>query len=74
MTLETGDSPLRGGMMSVDGIPIIIPNNSIITLPATAVAWPELFKADGTPDMPGYPGIQWKATVRLCQARINALD
>jgi len=49
--------------MSVDGIPIVVPDNTIVTLPATAVAWPELFKADGTPDMPGYPAVQWKATV-----------
>ena len=63
MTLGAGGTPLTGGSISVDGIPIIVPDNSIVTLPATAVAWPELFKADGTPDMPGYPAIQWKATV-----------
>lgn len=38
----------------------IVPDNSIVTLPATAVAWPELF-TNGVPNLPGTQ--TWQATV-----------
>jgi hypothetical protein len=47
MTLDNGTSPLRGGSITVDGIVIKVPTNLIATLPATAVAWAELFDSTG---------------------------
>jgi len=78
MKLNAGTSPLIGGTLTLDGIPIIVPNNTIATLPAAAVSWPELFLASGAPNLPGYPGSMWKATVSfllpyiLCLVRIGA--
>jgi hypothetical protein len=40
--------------MTVDGIPMAIPKNTIVTMPATAVAYSELFNG-GTSAIPnGY--------------------
>ncbi|ORY15696.1 hypothetical protein BCR34DRAFT_477573 [Clohesyomyces aquaticus] len=52
MTLDAGDHPLRGGTITVDGITFIVPKNTLVTLPASLVAWPELFNG-GVPIMPG---------------------
>jgi hypothetical protein len=41
---------------------IIVPENTIATLPASAVAWPELFSG-GSAILPGTQ--TWKATVRF---------
>jgi len=62
MTLNAGTNPLRGGTIEVDGIPVIVPDNTIATLPATAVAWPELFINPTTPNLPGTQS--WTATVQ----------
>jgi hypothetical protein len=54
MTLNPGGDPLAGGSMTVDGIPMAIPKNTIVTMPATAVAYSELFNG-GTSAIPnGY--------------------
>lgn len=57
-----GEDPiLRGGSITVDGLTIIIPDNTMATLPATNVAWSELFDATA-PFASKLPGI-WKANV-----------
>jgi hypothetical protein len=58
-------SLLRGGTITVDGLEMIVPDNTIATLPAAAVAWPELF-VDGVAQLPGVQN--WKASVRYLQA------
>jgi hypothetical protein len=72
MTINAAPLPgesslLRGGTITVDGLQIIVPDNTMATLPATNVAWPELFSAAGVPQI-NIPSV-WKATVgcRLCQ-------
>jgi hypothetical protein len=52
---------LNGGTITVDGLTIVVPDNTIATLPAAAVAWPELF-TNGQPNLPGFQN--WKASVR----------
>jgi hypothetical protein len=54
MTLDQTGGVLAGGTMTVDGIPIVIPANTLATLPAITVAWSELFNGQ-TPAIPnGY--------------------
>lgn len=61
MSLDAGTDLLRGGTISIDGALVIVPANSLVTLPAATVAWPELF--DG--NKPQLPGTQtWKANVK----------
>jgi hypothetical protein len=65
MTLATAplaneDPLLRGGTITVDGLEMVIPDNTMVTLPAANVAWPELFPA-GVLNI-NIPGV-WKATV-----------
>ena len=61
-TPRTGEDPLlRGGTITVDGLKMIIPDNTMATLPAANVAWPELFSAAGVPQI-NVPSV-WKATV-----------
>jgi hypothetical protein len=58
----TGEDPiLRGGSITVDGLTIVIPDNTMATLPATNVAWSELFTSAGVPLLP--VGGVWKANV-----------
>jgi hypothetical protein len=61
MTIDAGTGLLRGGTISVDGAVVIVPENSLVTLPAATVAWPELFDASGKPQLPGTQ--TWKASV-----------
>jgi hypothetical protein len=65
MTLNNFDNPtlltpLTGGTITVNGMPVVVPDNTIVTLPAIAVAWPELF-TNGVPNLPGQQS--WTATV-----------
>lgn len=69
MTLNANPAPgvdaaLRGGTITVNGIVIIVPDNTIATLPAAAVAWTELFDTTATPPKAQLPGSQpWEATI-----------
>jgi hypothetical protein len=67
MTLDSGAGPLAGGTITVNGIAVVVPKNTIATLPATAVSWPELFTGSpAVPNMPGYPNSQsWTVHVRI---------
>jgi hypothetical protein len=56
----TPSNPLRGGSITVDGLVVKIPANTIATLPAIAVAWAELFDANGANPQ----GIGFEANVR----------
>jgi hypothetical protein len=60
--IQTNASLLAGGTIVVDGLSIIVPDNTIVTLPAAQVAWPELF--DPITAAPLLTGTQtWKANV-----------
>ncbi|KAF2107626.1 hypothetical protein BDV96DRAFT_505879 [Lophiotrema nucula] len=60
MSLDEGTDPLRGGSIEVDGIPVVIPKNTLINLPAMVPAWSELFDG-GAPHLPGSQ--QYSATI-----------
>lgn len=60
LSLDSGTDPLRGGSITVDGIKVIVPVNTLVTLPSITVAWPELF-VNGVADLPG--GNTWQAHV-----------
>jgi hypothetical protein len=63
LTVDSSDF-FSGGTITVDGIPMIIPKNSYVTLPSISVMWSELF-VDGVPQLPQFraPGVSWEATV-----------
>jgi hypothetical protein len=63
MTLNPTGGVLAGGTIVVDGVTYIVPQNLLATLPATAVAWGELFFKNGTANLPG--GISWEANACL---------
>ncbi|KAH8832287.1 hypothetical protein DL96DRAFT_1581570 [Flagelloscypha sp. PMI_526] len=63
MSLDGSGDPLAGGTITIDGLAYTIPKNTLVTLPSIAVAWPELFTADGQPNLPQYPTISWQAQV-----------
>jgi hypothetical protein len=69
MTIDVGAGLLRGGTISVDGALVIVPENSLVTLPAATVAWPELFDANGKPQFPGTQ--TWKASVSLTVSNVS---
>jgi hypothetical protein len=60
MSLDTAGGVLAGGNITVDGVTYIVPQNTLVTLPAINVAWGELF-VNGTPNLPG--GVSWQANV-----------
>ncbi|KAJ7101874.1 hypothetical protein C8R44DRAFT_716280 [Mycena epipterygia] len=62
MTLNAGGDPLAGGTLTVNGFNIIIPKNTLVTLPSITVAWSELF-VNGQPDLPLLGTVSWEATV-----------
>ncbi|KAF2735727.1 hypothetical protein EJ04DRAFT_434338 [Polyplosphaeria fusca] len=61
MSLDEGTNPLRGGTIEVDGIPVVVPKNTLVNLPAAVPAWPELFADGGAPNLPGSQ--QYTATI-----------
>lgn len=54
MTLDKTGGILAGGSVTVDGVAITIPANTLVTLPAIAVAWGELFDSTGSPQAIGF--------------------
>ncbi|KAF7361123.1 hypothetical protein MSAN_01144100 [Mycena sanguinolenta] len=56
MTLNVADGVLGGGTITVNNIEVIVPKNTLITLPSITVAWSEMFVVDGagnaTPQLP----------------------
>ncbi|KAJ7452243.1 hypothetical protein FB451DRAFT_1145306 [Mycena latifolia] len=62
MTLNTTAGPLAGGTLAVNGFKIIIPKNTLVTLPSITVAWSELF-VNGQPNLPLLGSVSWEATV-----------
>ncbi|KAJ7101876.1 hypothetical protein C8R44DRAFT_641211 [Mycena epipterygia] len=62
MTLNAGGDPLAGGTLSVNGFNIIIPKNTLVTLPSITVAWSELF-VNSQPNLPLLGTVSWEATV-----------
>ncbi|KAJ7153588.1 hypothetical protein C8R43DRAFT_1066883 [Mycena crocata] len=62
MTLEVGGDVLAGGSITVNGLPITVPKNLLVTLPSITVSWSELFQ-DGRPNLPLLGSVSWEATV-----------
>ncbi|CAG8973951.1 hypothetical protein HYALB_00007480 [Hymenoscyphus albidus] len=64
ITVANQSDLLSGGSITIDGIPMVVPRNSYVTLPSISVLWSELF-INGSPQLPqfGAPGITWEATV-----------
>ncbi|KAJ7456906.1 hypothetical protein FB451DRAFT_1047681 [Mycena latifolia] len=62
LTLDTADGVLAGGTITVDGILVTVPQNSLVTLPSISVAWSELF-VDGAPALPLLGSVSWEATI-----------
>src|SRR6202047_4209409 len=42
-TLKPGGAPNAGGTLTVNNITVIVPDNSVIQMPAHALTWAELF-------------------------------
>lgn len=51
LTLDPTGGVLAGGSIVVDGVPYIVPQNLLATLPAIAVAWSEWFFKNGTANL-----------------------
>jgi hypothetical protein len=66
MTLDNATDVLSGGTLTFNNRTVIIPRNLLVNLPAlTAVSWPEMFNADGTPNLPLWPKVNWEAAVSI---------
>jgi hypothetical protein len=68
-TLKPGGAPNAGGTLTVNNITVIVPDNSIIQMPAHALTWAELFDPaqsapvfDGAIPLPATPLINHPAT------------
>ncbi|KAJ7671461.1 hypothetical protein DFH06DRAFT_1366430 [Mycena polygramma] len=61
MSLGSG-GVLAGGSITVNGLPIVIPQNTLVTLPSVTVAWSEMFTGT-TPQLPMFGSVSWEATV-----------
>jgi hypothetical protein len=66
MTLDNATDVLSGGTLTFNNRTVIIPRNLLVNLPTlTAVSWPEMFNADGTPNLPLWPKVNWEAAVSI---------
>ncbi|KAF7373463.1 hypothetical protein MSAN_00556000 [Mycena sanguinolenta] len=67
MTLNVADGPLAGGTITVNNLTVIVPKNTLITLPSITVAWSEMFAVDAagnaTPQLPLLGTVSWEANV-----------
>ncbi|KAJ6483816.1 hypothetical protein C8R47DRAFT_945785, partial [Mycena vitilis] len=73
MSLGSGDV-LAGGSITVKGLQIVVPQNTLVTLPSITVAWSEMFKGT-TPSLPLLGSVSWEATIygnRLANGNIVA--
>lgn len=63
-TLNDATDILSGGTLTLNGVTVIIPKNLLVNTPSlTAVAWSEMFKEDGTINLPLWPAVNWEASV-----------
>ncbi|KAJ6535725.1 hypothetical protein B0H19DRAFT_1080176 [Mycena capillaripes] len=62
MTFNSADGPLGGGTIAVNGFPMTVPKNTLVTLPSITVAWSEMF-VNGQPNLPLLGSVSWEATV-----------
>ena len=66
MTVDNATDVLSGGTITFNNRTVIIPHNLLVNLPTlTAVSWPEMFNADGTPNLPLWPEVNWEVTVSV---------
>src|SRR4051794_39630836 len=42
-TVDSAGDPLSGGTLTVNGLTITIPRNTILQMPATAISWADVF-------------------------------
>lgn len=71
-TINDASDILSGGTITVAGYDIIIPKNLLVNLPSvTAVSWGEMFKADGTINLPLWPEVSWEASVCYSPSSIH---
>ncbi len=68
-TVNNASDILSGGTITINGVTVVVPRNLLVNTPSlTAVAWSELFKPDGTIDLPLWPEVNWEAAVSLSSA------
>ncbi|KAJ6463349.1 hypothetical protein C8R45DRAFT_840993 [Mycena sanguinolenta] len=67
MTFNVADGVLGGGTITVNGLEVVVPKNTLITLPSITVAWSEMFVVDdtgnATPQLPLFGTVSWEANV-----------
>ncbi|KAJ7631906.1 hypothetical protein DFH06DRAFT_1004796 [Mycena polygramma] len=67
MTLDVGGGPLAGGSITVNGLKITVPKNTLLTLPSITCAWSEMFTVDAnnntTPNLPLLGSVSWETTI-----------
>ncbi|KAL4265076.1 hypothetical protein AB1N83_004418 [Pleurotus pulmonarius] len=63
-TVNNASDILSGGTITINGVTVVVPRNLLVNTPSlTAVAWSELFKPDGTIDLPLWPEVNWEAAM-----------
>ncbi len=65
MTLDKTGGVLAGGTLTVNGVTMTVPANTLVTLPSVTVAWSELFLSSGSPNLPQFGTVSWDVTVGL---------
>ncbi|KAJ7938290.1 hypothetical protein B0H13DRAFT_2572062 [Mycena leptocephala] len=67
MTLDVAGGPLAGGTITVNGLKVTVPKNTLVTLPSITCAWSEMFIIDNNnntkPNLPLLGTVSWEATV-----------
>ncbi|KAJ6478551.1 hypothetical protein C8R47DRAFT_1287822 [Mycena vitilis] len=67
MTLDVGGGPLTGGSITVNGLKITVPKNTLLTLPSITCAWSEMFTIDANnntkPNLPLLGSVSWETTI-----------
>ncbi|KAJ7195943.1 hypothetical protein GGX14DRAFT_575268 [Mycena pura] len=63
MTIDNATDPLSGGTMTVLDFVVVVPRNTLLTLPSITCAWSEMFDASGNPQLPGLGTISWEVNV-----------
>ncbi|KAJ7579234.1 hypothetical protein C8J56DRAFT_1006783 [Mycena floridula] len=63
-TVNNASDVLSGGTLTFNNRVVIIPDNLLVNTPSlTAVAWSEMFNADGRINLPLWPQVSWEASI-----------
>ena len=57
LNVGSGTGPLQGGTLTVNGHLVVVPSNTIVIMPATALTWAELFTTAPAPYGPTQTGL-----------------